>query len=200
MTCQSYNKAVDKLPLPLVPSPMFTPDLEGFCPLPTSPLSAPPGFSPQLATCNPFPILRHTEHQTRHTRNAGNAATPFFSSACAQFPSHMGCACSARASAQFLPGFSTATLLCTHSIARNSNPFRYLLHSSLYTREGVSTTGKPLQFPFLRPGESRSACRLRTMPRQTQLLPGRTPFFLQLSTFDRSTLQVQSPHLTQGVR
>jgi hypothetical protein len=82
--------------------------------------------------------LLRTAHQTRHARVA---ATPFLSSAYAQFPSPMGCTLRVSIhSAQTLPAFSTSSRHPAHSNACNSIPFLRLLHSSPHTRGGFLPT------------------------------------------------------------
>jgi len=139
----------------------------------------------------------HTVHTTEHARTA---ATPFPSNACAQFPSHRGCTPLVTSSAQFLPAFSTTARLCIHSNARNSNPFKYLLHSSLYTWGGgvhlPQTPSTSARAPRRKPTRLPSAnahSQDRAATIENAILP--STFNLRLST-----LRVQSPHLTQGDR
>jgi len=174
---------------------MFALILEGFCPPPTPPLSAQRDFSPRLA---PYFWCFITPSTTPDTPEPPQ---PFsLHGSTHSFRHTWGYACSARTSAQSLPGFSTAPLLCTRCNARNSNPFKYLLHSSLCTREWGSAPGKSPLLLFLRPVGSQPGRHLQTLGRKTFLRLTNTPFFLQLSTFDCSTLQVQSPHITLGDR
>ena len=157
---------------------MFTPNLEGYCSPSTSPQSI---CSPSAPIVLPFRSPCHTMHGSRH---AGTAATPFLSCVSAQFPSHMGVYTPAKPNTQLFPVFSTTASLRAHSNSRNSNPFRYLLHSSLYTGETGLCSRQISSASVPPPGGEPIRPPLQTLSRKTHLRLTKTPFFLQLSTFD----------------